>query len=538
MNKKTVPFLLAIPSFMLLLVFRVIPAMISLQVSTKNYSIMKGVSGSPGVGLQNYIRVIGSAPFAGVIANTVRLSLLPIIMTCCLALLMIFCISSMPNRIMKTIALVIIAIPSFLPVMAYEGIFFRVLSTDGLVNSILGSMGMEPVFFMANQSLFSLIFTVMDSLRNVFIPVLIGVLVCEKEGFMFDRVMLALLAYALVRATLFMSPDAEILLATANPMVYQKSDVIDTLVYRNGLVQMRLSEAGAMWVMKTAVQLVINIAVFFILSWLLPKLKGMANTLTGKVNKGTAAIISVPGYILLAAGSIGIIIALFFPMAKKYPGNSSLLEGIRVLLSNGSFQQSFILSLITCIIGSILYAFITLSLALPMTAGTKAYPLILVAVMAITNNTIGEFLFYRGIGMFGTIFPVIFSTITVAGAFALHFTVSNKFENGVPELKDYLKASLLPLLALVVLFFIGNWGGYLHETIFTTNRQLFGMGLLGRELMSAQSALNSVNANAGEGVKAAYVLLSSIVPAVLGSLLIALNRFIPLSAFSAQARKG
>lgn len=538
MNKKVVPFLLAIPSFILVVVFKVIPAIISLQVSTKNYSIMQGVSGSPGVGLQNYIQVIGSDFFAGVAANTVRLSLLPIFITCCLALLLIFCISSMPNRIMKAIALIIIAIPSFLPVMAYEGIFFRVLSADGLVNSILGSMGIEPILFLADQSLFSLIFTVMDSLRNVFIPVLIGVLVCEKEGFRFDRAMLALLVYALVRATLFMSPDVEILLATANPLVYQKSDVFDTLVYRNGLVQMRLSEAGAIWVMKTAVQLVINIAVFFILSWLIPKLKGMANTLTNKVNKGAAAIISVPGYILLAAGSIGIIAALFFPMAKKYPGGSSLLEGIRVLLSNGAFQQSFIISLIICIIGSILYALITLSLALPMTAGTKVYPLILVAVMAITNNTIGEFLFYRGIGMFGTIFPVIFSAITVAGAFALHFTVSNQFGNEIPELKDYLKASLLPLLVLVVLFFIGNWGGYLHETIFISNRQLFGMGLLGRELMSAQAAMNSVNPNAGEGVKAAFILLSSIVPVVLGSLLIALNRFVPLSAFSAQARKG
>lgn len=537
MSKKIIPFLFAIPAFVLVIIFKVIPAIISVLVSMKNYTPVKGIAGSSWVRLQNYVNVIGFGNLYGAAANTFRLSLLAILVTCFLALVMILCISSMPNRIFKTIALIIIAIPSFLPVMAYEGIFFRVLSANGPVNFILSSMGIEPVPFLADQSLFSLIFTVMDSLRNVFIPVLIGVLVCEREGFQFSRAMLVLLVYTLVRATLFMSPDIEILLAASSPLVYVKADVFDTLVHRNGLIQAQFSKAGAMWVIKTAVQLMINLVIFFILNWLVPKLKGMANTLTAKVNKGTAAIVSLPGYILVAAGSIGILAAWIFPLVIKNPDGSSTLEGIRILLSNGSFWQSFSISLIVCIIGSVLYAFITLSLALPMTARTKIYPLALVALMAITNNQIGELIFYRGLGMFDTIFPLIFSTITVAGAFALYFTVSNKIGDEAPKLMDYLKASLLPLLVLTVLFFIGSWGGYLNELIFTVNKRLFGFGMLGRDLISAQATLSSDGLYAGENVKAAYILLSSIVPVVLGSLLIALNRFIPLSAFAGQARK-
>jgi hypothetical protein len=175
-----------------------------------------------------------------------------------------------------------------------------------------------------------------------------------------------------------------------------------------------------------------------------------------------------------------------------------------------------------------------------MTVKTKAYPLILIAVMSLTNNTAGEYLFYRGLGMVNTLYPVILSSISVIGAFALHFAVSNKIGDTSPSLAEYLKASLLPLLSIVALFFISSWGGYLHQMVFLSNRQFFGIGMIGKELITGQPSAFSEpgSANAGaEAVRAAFILLSSVIPAALGTLLISLNKFIPLSAFGAQARK-
>lgn len=510
------------------------------MLSTKKYNIAKGLPGSPSAGLEHHAELARSAVFPRMLINTATLSILSILFTCILALLLILCISSMPNRIIKNAAIIIISIPAFLPITAYAGIFIRALSSSGLMNSIITSLGMEPVLFLADKTLFSVIFAVMDALRNVFIPVIIGVLVCEREGFKFDSTLLVLLIYALVRATLFMSPDMETLLLTTNPLVYESTDVFDTVAYRTGLVQMQLSKSGAMWVIKSIAQLLINVVVFFILNGLFPKLKGMASTLSNRENKGTGSILSVLGFILCAVGSIGIAFAAFFPFTKKLSGGSSTFEGIRILLSNGMFQQAFFNSLILCIIGSILYAFITLSLALPMTAGTKIYPLLLVMVMSLSNNVTGEFIFYKTLGMSGTMFPVFLSTITVFGAFALHFTVSGRLGDEIPSLTDYLKASLLPLSALVVLFFITSWGGFLQQLIHITNRRYFPLGMFGMDLLTGQAsaAMNPGNANnPAEAIKAAFILLSSIVPVALGSLLIALNRFIPLSVFSAQARK-
>lgn len=538
MSKKVVPFLIAVPSLILLFILKIVPAVNSLIISTKDYSPMSGLAGSPGVGLKNFVASFQSQHFIRTLINTSTLSFLSIFFTCVLAALLILCISSMPNRVIKTVSIILVAIPAFVPIPAYAGVFFRILSpTTGIFN---GSPGTEAIFFLADKSFFSLIFAVMDALRNVFIPVIIGVLACEREGVRFGRIAFVIFIYALVRATMFMSPDLETLLLVSNPMVYEKSEVFDSLMYRTGMMQMQFSQAGALWVIKTGVQLFVNIALYFIISYLIPRLKGIADTLSAKVNKGLNAIIPIFGYVLLALGSIGVVAAVFFPLTKRLTGSTGTFEGLRMLLSNNMFVQSFFNSLIVCIIGSIIYAFVTLTLALPMTAKTRIYPLLLVVLMSITNNLIGEYVFYRGLGMVNTVFPVILSSLSVVGAFALHFSVSNKFGDETPGLTDYLKASILPLLTIVVLFFISNWGGFLYQMVFMTNRQFYSIGLVGREILSSPAVafMKPGSANTDiEAVRAAFILLSSIVPAALGTLLISLNKFIPLSAFSVQIRK-
>lgn len=537
MNKKVLPFLFAIPSLLLLLVLKIVPAVTSFAISVKNYSVIRGLKNSPTVGLENYVLLLKDEMFARSAMNTARLSLLSILATCVFATLLILLISLMPNRIVKTAALLIIAIPAFIPPVSYAGVFLRALSlSTGSLQSLITSLGMEPILFLADGSYLSLVFAVMDALRSVFVPVVIGVLACENEGARFGRILTVILVYALIRVTWFMSPDTENLMMISNPLNLAKGEVFDTGIYKMGLAHARFSSASAMWVIKAAVQLVLNLAVFFCADRLLPKLKGIANTLSEKVGKGSASVLSVFGYLFFALGSIGIIGAVFLPATKRFSGGTGVFEGIRMLLSDGMFVSSFFRTLLCCIIGSVLYAFFTLTMAMPMLAKTKVYPLLLIIIMSISNNMIGEFLFYRFLGMHNTVYPVILSSISVSGAFALYFIVSNRLDEQSAGLTDYLKAAALPLLALTVLHFIGAWGGFLYDTIFIFNKELFGVGMLGRELFS-QTVVMRQEAISAEAVKAAYILLSSIVPVVLGSLLICLNRIFPMTVFGALSRR-
>jgi ABC-type glycerol-3-phosphate transport system permease component len=415
----------------------------------------------------------------------------------------------------------------------------RALSANsGIVNQILISLGSEPQLFLAEQQYSTLIFALTEALRNVYIPVIIGVLACEQKGPNPGKILTVILIYALVRATLFFSPDWELLNLISNPLVYGKTDVIDIYTFRTGLAQMQLSTSSALWVIKTIAQLVVNILIYFILYSVLPELKGMVGTLTDKVNRKGGAIISILGFILLALGSIGIAAGVLFPaLLGQYTAS---FKGIGFILSNTWFASAIFNSLIYCLLACIIYGFLTVTLAYPLTTKTKAYPIILVFIMSLTNNLVGEYVFFRSLGLFNSYFGVILqSGLSVVGAFGLYFVVSGKFENEVPTPSEYIKESLLPLITIVGLFFISTWGGFMYQLIFITDKQFFGIGLTMRELIQAGDiqSLVAYNVPIGE-LKSAAILISSIIPAVLGSSLICFNKVLPLSAFSSQVRKG
>ncbi len=540
MSKRIVPFIIAIPSLMLLFIFKLLPVINTLIISTKDYKPFSGLFNSPFMGLKNYSIFFNSIHFTRILGNTSRLSFFAILFTCFFAALLIICISNMPNRILKTISIVIISIPAFIPIASFLGIIMRALSPDGgVVNQLLTSLGSEPVFFLAEKKYFTLIFALTEALRNVYIPVIIGVLACEKKGANSARIITVILIYALVRATLFFSPDLELLNMISNPLIYDKADVFDTYTYRTGLAAGSYSSSSAVWVVKTIAQLLLNALICFVLYSVLPKLKEMVSTLTDKVNRKAGSIVSILGFILLALGSVGIVFGLFFPsLLGEY--NASF-EGIRLMLSNTVFATSIINSLIYCLFSCILYGFLTITLAYPMTTKSKIYPIILLFIMTLTNNLLGEYTFFRSLGLVNSYFAVILqSGLSVVGAFALYFVISGKFENEVPTPSEYIRESLLPLITIVGLFFISTWGGYIYQLIFISNSQYFGMGLTMRNLINQAGDIQALVAYDVpiEALKSAALLISSIIPAVIGTVLICLNKVLPLSAFSSQVRKG
>ena len=131
------------------------------------------------------------------------------------------------------------------------------------------------------------------------------------------------------------------------------------------------------------------------------------------------------------------------------------------------------------------------------------------------------------------------TSISVIGAFALHFVVSEKFGNEVPTLFEYFKESLLPLVSIVGLFFIATWGGYLLQQITISKPNNYGMGLMLKQMLTQpKDAQELLGFESSEAIRSSVILLSSFIPVILGTVLICLNKILPLSAFSSQARKG
>jgi hypothetical protein len=259
------------------------------------------------------------------------------------------------------------------------------------------------------------------------------------------------------------------------------------------------------------------------------------NNLSNRTNKGFKSVISVIGYLIFAFIPIVFILLAFLPAGDHY------INALKLILNNKEFISSFYNSLLYGILSSLLYGFVTITLAFPLIFKTKLFPLFLVVMMTLSNNLIGGFIFARILGMAYTIYPVVMGTgLSVIGAFALHFIIKDKFTDTIPNFKQYLKAAIIPVIAIMILSFIVNWGSYYYQYAFINKKSLYGIGLFSWQFFASNS-LNSDTKSAVvmfETVRSVFLLLTSIIPVSLGVLLISLNKYFPLSAFGANIRKG
>jgi ABC-type polysaccharide transport system permease subunit len=535
LNRKITPFLMAIPAFCLLFIFKIIPVFYTFIITLRDYTPFKGIFGSPFVGISNYLKLFQSDQFYKLLTNSLILNSLSIILTCILVLILIICISKMPNRWFKLAAIIIISIPAFIPIIAYVGVFTRVLYFDkGILNEFIAKLGMVPKPFLTEPSYYPAIFAVMDALRNIFVPVIIGVLVCEKASKIeLKKIGFVIIGYVAVRATMLLSPDIESILMSSNSMVRTKADVLDTYAYTTGFVIGKFSLASTVWMTKTIIQLLMNIVSYIILARLIPKILVVNGKLSTKADKRLGSIVGVMVFLIFAIGSI-LVIAFTFIVTPK-----GFFDGLKTVLGSKVCIEGLIKSLMYSLISCIVYALITITVAYPLTVKSKFYPIILFVLMSFPNNFIGEYLSYIGIGLINNILPVALgSGLTVIGAFALHFSVCNRFDDSIPSAWQYVRQTFPTLITIVILFFIASWSNDLYQLFFIKKTSEHGIGLVMRALTQTDNAAKNLVTTNIDGIRAAFIAVASVIPVTIGVVLICANKYLPLSSVCGQIRKG
>lgn len=147
-------YLLLLPALVYTIVFLYIP-MYGVLMAFQDYSPVKGVWGSPWVGLKHFERFFGTYAAGRVIGNTLILSFYSMIASfpfpIILALMLNYCISKRFGKIVQTVTYM----PYFISIVVLVGmmnIFFS--PNNGLVNVFLEHLGMEAQTFMSSEKYF------------------------------------------------------------------------------------------------------------------------------------------------------------------------------------------------------------------------------------------------------------------------------------------------------------------------------------------------------------------------------------------------
>lgn len=264
------------PGMILLFIFSIIP-MFGIIMAFQKFTPVKGMFGSPFVGLYNFKLLLMYPDVRKVIANTVIIAcakiLLGIVIPVCFAILLNEIRTVWFKRTVQTI----VYLPHFLSWVILAVMFSNIFSYTGMANKVIELFGFEPVMFMISNKWFRSIIIGTDIWKGfgyssvIYIAAMTNIDPNIYEAADIDGTnrwqkikyitLPSIVPTIVLMATLalgnILNAGFEQIFTMYSPLVYQTADIIDTYVYRMGLEKMQYSFATAVGLSKSVVSFVL-----------------------------------------------------------------------------------------------------------------------------------------------------------------------------------------------------------------------------------------------------------------------------------------
>lgn len=156
-KKNWVLYLFLVPAVVSVFIFNYIP-MYGVLIAFQDFNVVKGISGSDWVGLYHFQSFLTSPNFLQIFINTIKLSTFELIIGFPIPVILAIMLNQIRRaRFKKNIQLIIYA-PYFISTVVIGGMLFIFLSPAGPINSILSPFFNQPISFMSEPDYFRTIF--------------------------------------------------------------------------------------------------------------------------------------------------------------------------------------------------------------------------------------------------------------------------------------------------------------------------------------------------------------------------------------------
>jgi len=266
---RSVYVLLAIP-FVYYIIFKYIP-IFNGQIAFKDYMALDGVLGSQWIGLEHFRTFIHSYYFTELLRNTLMYSFGKLVFSLPLAIILAIAIYESNRPRLRKIVQTLAYLPHFLSWVIMYGILLALLAPgDGILNDIIKMFGGKPVDFLTNTNAFPWIVILSDAWKEmgwsaiIFIAALMGIDPSLFEAALVEganswqrvryitlpSIRPVILIVVLLRlGTILDAGFNQIFMLYSTP-VYSVADIIDTWVYRQGLLEFQFGLATAVGLFK------------------------------------------------------------------------------------------------------------------------------------------------------------------------------------------------------------------------------------------------------------------------------------------------
>ncbi|NLG98329.1 MAG: sugar ABC transporter permease [Chloroflexi bacterium] len=270
-------YIMLAPAVVLVLIYSYAP-MVGIVMAFQRVLPGKGIFGSPWVGIENFIFVAKMPTILQVVWNTIRIAGLKAIFGVVVPVSVALMLNNVTSHLFKRTVQTIIYLPHFLSWIIMAGILVDILSpSEGIVNQMLGAVGIQPIFFLGDDKIFPWTMVFTDVWKSfgfgtiIYLAALTDIDPTLYEAAVVDG---ATRWQQTLHITLPGISGTIIMLSTLSlgnilnagfdqifnlysPLVYSTGDIIDTLVFRTGIINNQYGIATAVGLLKSVVSLLL-----------------------------------------------------------------------------------------------------------------------------------------------------------------------------------------------------------------------------------------------------------------------------------------
>lgn len=279
--------IMLIPGLVLLIIYSYIP-LFGLKIAFERFIPSKGIFGDQEfVGMYWFNYLFNMDDFWYALRNTLFLACSKLILTMLVSIIFAILINEVRRSVIKRTIQTIVYVPHFISWVILSGVFIDLLSpSTGIVNKLIVALGGEPIFFLGSNAWFPFTLIVTDIWKEfgfgtiIYLAAITSIDPGLYESAVIDGankfrqiihitlpgLMSIIVLMLMLNIGSVLGGNFDQVYNLYSPQVYRSGDILDTLVYRIGLVDYNFSLSTAVGLFKSLVSTVL-ISLSYFLAW-------------------------------------------------------------------------------------------------------------------------------------------------------------------------------------------------------------------------------------------------------------------------------
>ncbi|HEY5560272.1 MAG TPA: ABC transporter permease subunit [Clostridiaceae bacterium] len=274
-------YLMLVPGIAFFIIFKYVP-MYGILIAFKEYSFKGGITGSPWVGLKYFNQFFGSPDFGRVMGNTIKISLYKLIIGFPAPIIFAMLLNEVRNSVYKRTIQTVVYLPHFLSWVVIGNLVIILLAPkSGLISGMLTLMTGKEINLLMNPDYFRGVLVLSDMWKElgwstiIYLAALNGVDpnlyeaadIDGANGFQsmihitLPSIRSVVIIMLILRVGYILDAGFEQVLIMSNALVNDVSEIIDTYVYKIGLLQAQYSLSTAVNLFKSAIGLCLVVTI-------------------------------------------------------------------------------------------------------------------------------------------------------------------------------------------------------------------------------------------------------------------------------------